>query len=112
MLSILLLVGILWYCNKKFVYFPSVLVLTSIIWVVLLQENQLKVGWIYLGSVLGILFSFDGSIDYLLLKNDTFIQIFIGLVVLCSVLFLSGMIIIKDHQKKGFLDKKKNVVNL
>lgn len=47
------------YSYTKLKYIPSILVLSSLIWIIFLNDDQLKTGFVYIISVFGLIFLFQ-----------------------------------------------------
>ena len=78
------------YSYRKLKYIPSLLVLTSMVYIIFLPYNQTKIGIIYIGSNLGLILLFQG---FLLFKSNI---VLIGntiFAILCLV--VSGSIALK-----------------
>ena len=82
--------GLTMYSYRKLKYIPSLLVLTSMVYIIFLPYNQTKIGIIYIGSNLGLILLFQG---FLLFKSNI---VLIGntiFAILCLV--VSGSIALK-----------------
>ena len=101
----LILFGLVtYYSYSKLRYIPSLLILSSLIWIIFLQANQLKTGFNYMASIFGIIFllesiTLSGSSNYILR------DLFIGISCLFLSIVTSLYIIYKEYWKNALNSK-------
>lgn len=110
MLLIMSLVGLIlfavitYYSYRKLRYIPSLLVLSSLVYIVFLPNNQLKCGVIYMASVLGALALYQGLINSVV-GGEVFLN-FIGAVIGLgiSILFIIDILYFEYLKKTPSLN--------
>ena len=99
-LGIILFVLLTYYSYIKLKYIPSIFVLISIIWIIFLQSNQIKTGFVYIISVFGIIFILQ-SLKISNSSNYLLIDLFAGIICLFLSIATSGYIIYKEYWEKN-----------
>lgn len=79
------------FAYMKLKYIPSLLILSSMIWVIFLPYNQIKIGVIYMGSTLGLIFIFQALFSSV--NNNVLILNYI-LAVICFLGTIFALILI------------------
>lgn len=90
------------YAYKKLNYLPSILIMTSIVWVVFLPRNQFKFGTIYLSCVLGSIWLYQ----FLLVDISRGSLNFLNLVLSAMAFLISAGIAYTIYNEEKVLNKK------
>ncbi len=97
---------LLFYSYKKVNYLPSLILLTSIIWLIFLPNNQIKIGIVYITSIIGVYLAYE---PFLTIGLST-LSIFIDFTMAILLFIIMGLMIFKilydDNHKKN--EKVKN----
>ena len=94
------------FSYQKIKYLPSLILLTSIIWLIFLPNNQIKIGIVYITSVIGVYLVYE---PFLTIGLSTF-SIFIDFSMAAVLFIIMGLMILQilyeDAHKK--VEKVKN----
>ena len=99
-IGIALFVSITSYAYLKLKYLPSLLVLSSLIWVLFLPSNQIKCGVLYMASVLGAIFFYQGFLNFLLNQGNITFDLFGSLIFLTISLIVIVDILYEEYVKE------------
>ena len=85
-LGLIFSIGITIYSYYKLKYIPSILVLSSIIWVIFLSSNHIKIAFIYISSILSLIFIYQATIDFNPQSIEIIFDIILGIacIIACS----------------------------
>ena len=91
---------LIFYSYLKLKYIPSILILSSVIWIIFLPSHQLKTGLIYLGSVFSLIFLVQALINFVIGKNNFLIYFISGIIFLIITVLTTMYIIYFEYLKQ------------
>ena len=96
-IGLLLFIGLTSFSYFKLRYLPSVLILFSVIWIVFLGYNQLKIALIYVASGLDIMFLYLTFLNNINRRSVIYIDLFFTIISSIAVIVTIAWIIYADY---------------
>ena len=81
-------------------YIPSILILSSIIWIIFLPSHQLKTGLIYIASVFSLIFFDQALVNYAIGNKNILLNFSLGIICLLLTVLTTVYILYDEYLKK------------
>ena len=98
-IGLFLSVFFIFYSSLKLKYIPSILILSSIIWIIFLPSHQLKTGLIYMSSVFSLIFFEQAIVNYAIGNNEILLHIILGGICLFLTVLTTVYILYVEYLK-------------